>query len=317
VLDPREGVRLPGVVVTAAGQKATTTAGGAATLGNLPAGSQQFAIDPASLPPYYQAASLSVQVPQVSQLVFPVTLPIGTNTPNIYMGFGDSITVGVGSSDGTGYLDVLVRRLRDHFGVAGVINDGIEATRSNAGALRVARSLRVNQPAFLLIHYGTNDWNDATCRNSFPCFTIDSLRAIVEACQAARTLPMLATIIPPNTGFNPFASPERQVWVHMMDALIRDLARQEGALLVDLEAAFLAQPDLSALFVDHVHPNDAGYKIMADTFFSAITAPPGAKPSAAAPAFELPPIGADGHSTWPSFPSVIPPDPWDQGSRRR
>ena len=42
---------------------------------------------------------------------------------------------------------------------------------------------------------------------------------------------------------------------------------------VDLEAAFLAQPSLRALYTDHVHPNDAGYEVMAQAFFEAITLP--------------------------------------------
>ena len=67
--------------------------------------------------------------------------------------------------------------------------------------------------------------------------------------------------------------------MHQIDVLIRDLAASEGALLVDLEAAFLREPDLSSLFADHVHPNDRGYKIMADEFFRAITRPRGTESS--------------------------------------
>jgi hypothetical protein len=33
---------------------------------------------------------------------------------------------------------------------------------------------------------------------------------------------------------------------------------------------FMKQPDLSKLFSDHIHPNDAGYAIIADAFFEAI-----------------------------------------------
>jgi lysophospholipase L1-like esterase len=321
VLDAGEPVRLPGVTVSAAGQKATTGSGGAATLANLPAGAQQVSIDTTSLPPYYVAATaLSVQIPQVSQAVLPVTLPIGGNTPNTYMGFGDSITqgqVGDGSSTGLGYLGYLEPLLAEHFGQAITINEGADATRSNKGAARIQDSLDRNHPAFILIHYGTNDWNDPSCRSDFPCFTLDSLRTMVEAAKAVHTLPFLATIIPPNTGYDPFVPPEREDWVHMMDVLIRDLAKQEGVALVDLEAAFLAQPDWGDLYYDHVHPNDAGYKLMSDTFYAAITSPRGATSSARGPGDEiLPPFGPDGRRIWPRFPSVIPPDPTDEGSKR-
>jgi lysophospholipase L1-like esterase len=318
VLDPTEGARLPGVTVTAAGQKATTGPDGAATLTDVPAGNQQIAVDPTSLPPYYEAkVSLNVQIPQVSHVLIPVTLPIGTNTPNTYMGFGDSITVGDGSTDGTGYLGLLQTRLAQHFGGAGMINDGIEATRSNAGAARIQASLTNNHPAFILILYGTNDWNEESCREAFPCYTIDSLRAMVEAAKASHTMPFLATILPPNTGYDARVPPERQDWVHMADVLIRDMAKQEGVVIVDLEAAFLAQPNWNDLFSDHVHPNDAGYKIMSDTFYAAITSPRATSASSRGPGDEiLPPFGPDGRRMWPRFPSVIPPDLTDKGVER-
>lgn len=68
-----------------------------------------------------------------------------------------------------------------------------------------------------------------------------------------------------------------------MNGLIRPMAREEGAVLVDLEAAFLAQDDLSQLFSDNVHPNDRGYAVMAEAFFEAISAAQGASGLAAAP----------------------------------
>jgi hypothetical protein len=67
-----------------------------------------------------------------------------------------------------------------------------------------------------------------------------------------------------------------------MNEQIAPMARAQGAVLVDVHAAFLAAGDLTRLFVDHVHPNDAGYQIVAKTFFDAITQP------AAAASEELP-----------------------------
>jgi lysophospholipase L1-like esterase len=122
-----------------------------------------------------------------------------------------------------------------------------------------------------LILYGTNDWNDRQCRGNFPCYTIDSLRTMVRETEAAHALPFLATIIPANTGFDQRAPPERNDWVAQMNDLIRPMAEQEGAVLVDMYAAFMAQPDFKQLMFDHVHPNDMGYAIMASEWFKAIT----------------------------------------------
>ncbi len=56
-----------------------------------------------------------------------------------------------------------------------------------------------------------------------------------------------------------------------LDDRIRTAALEEGAVLVDLQAAFLASGDLSGLYSDSLHPNDGGYEIMAQAFFRAIT----------------------------------------------
>jgi hypothetical protein len=52
---------------------------------------------------------------------------------------------------------------------------------------------------------------------------------------------------------------------------IRDLAQRERALLVDVGAAFFNKDPIQAIANDHVHPNRAGYALMADTFFRAPT----------------------------------------------
>jgi hypothetical protein len=56
-----------------------------------------------------------------------------------------------------------------------------------------------------------------------------------------------------------------------MNELIRPMVAEEGAVLADLHAAFLEAGPLEDLFVDHVHPNDDGYDIIARVFFEAIT----------------------------------------------
>jgi lysophospholipase L1-like esterase len=303
VLDPSEGVRLPNVAVAAAGQSVRTTSGGTATL-QVPSGEQRVAIAPESLPAYYQPGQPgSVNAPQQSQLLLAVTLAIGSsNRPNTYMGFGDSITVGELSSDGQGYRPRLESRLAAYLGRAEVLNEGVSATRSLAGANRIADSLRRQRPAFTLIHYGTNDWNEQRCRSDFPCYTIDSLRTMVREAKAQGSLPVLATIIPSNTGFNAFVPLERNEWLELMNALIRELANQEGVVLADMWQAFFRVPEIGGLFSDHVHPNDAGYRIMADTFFDAITRSR-ATPAAAAP--------LSSPSRVPRFPLSVPRDPWD------
>jgi acyl-CoA thioesterase-1 len=270
-LDGNERARVPGVSVDVAGRQAQTAPlTGRAVVNGVPAGQQNAAIDAASLPPFYRAGpTRPVSVPSSAEVELSATLSIGNNRPNVYMAFGDSITAGDGSSDGNGYPTPLEQLLRGHFARASVINRGATSTRSTEGVERIQRNLSLTTPAYTLILYGTNDWVE--CKGAVPCITIDSLRTIVETVKDVGSLPVLATIIPANPDRN---AADRNQWVHDINLLVRDLAADEGAVLADLEAAFLREPNLASLYSDHVHPNDRGYQVMAGEFFRAITGAP-------------------------------------------
>jgi lysophospholipase L1-like esterase len=270
-LDATENVRIPDATIEIGGRMGRTLpVTGEAIIEGVAVGTHTLVVRPSTLPPFFVGPSpATIVVPQTGGTAFiPVTLPIGSNRPNVYLGFGDSITAGDGSSDGMGYVNRLQRKLQGHFGRATVIKDGFSFGRSNHGAVRLGDSLTV-RPAYTLIHYGTNDWNAGECKFNPPCFTIEALRSMVRAVKGRQGLPVLATIIPANPAHGDYP-PERNPWVAAMDVRIRELARTEGAVLADLEAAFKAAPSLPALFSDHVHPNDAGYEIMAQAFFDAI-----------------------------------------------
>lgn len=284
-LDANELGRVPGVTVSVAGRSArSATPTGQATLSGLPGGPQALTVRADSLPPFYVApVPLTVEVPASGVVPVPITLPIRGNLPNRYMAFGDSITVGDGSSDKQGYPPLLQDLLRQHFGAGEVVNEGVDGTRTDGGAARIGDSLARQRPAYTLIHYGTNDWNK--CKSPEICNPIsaENLRSMVQQVKQTGGLPVLATVIPVNVGFNENAPPQRNEYVESLDRLVRDVAAQEGALLVDLERAFYraAGNDLSQLFTDHVHPNDRGYQIMADEFFRAISTAAGGAASAA------------------------------------
>lgn len=280
VLDGAEAVRLQQVDVVVGGVSAKSGAGGQAVVAGVKAGAQTVAIRTESLPAYFvPTVPLPVQVPQTGgEVRLAVRLPIGDNLPNVYLAFGDSLTVGEGSSDGNGYRLKLQSRLHGSLGRAEVINAGQSGRDSRNGAARIpGKNGLLHRPAYTLILYGTNDWNDQSCQSSpaAACFTIDSLQTIVDEVKARQSIPVLATLPP----VNPAINPGRNVWNDEMNELIKALARSEGAILADLNAAFKARGSLPALFSDDVHPNDAGYDVMADTFLKAVT---GARSASAA-----------------------------------
>ena len=273
VFEPNEGTRIPGVELVAGSARGTTAVlTGQATL-QVTEGAQSLTVTAASLPPFYRppAAAISITSPSGAQVMVPITLPHGSNRLNVYMAFGDSISNGEPEvGDGNGYRRKLEAMLRSHFGNGEVANEGRDATESNFGEEIIATRLRAVQPSFVLIHYGTNDWN--FCRTVSGCFTSGSLREIVRATNRAGAHAFLATILPANTDFDGRAPASRNEYVAEQNVVIKQIADQEGAVLVDLNDAFLKSGRaLPTLFVDHVHPTSVGYDIMAQTWFNSIT----------------------------------------------
>ncbi len=275
VRDTDEPAVVPNVTVKIGGIEGVSAAGtGRVDLDGVAGGTDPITLT--KLPPFYaQGAALSLNVPQTAgvEVYVPAILPIGNNVSGLYMAFGDSITDGDGSYDNNGYRPLLVTKLQAGFNQGAINNQAIGGTRSKNGKNRIDNSLGYVKPAYVLILYGTNDWNDDQCRDAFPCYTVDSLRSMIRSAKARRTLPVISTILPCNTGYDARTPPERNVWVSDMNDLIRPMAKEEGAILVDNYAAFVAQPDFHKLLFDHVHPNDAGYQIMAQEWFKAISRP--------------------------------------------
>jgi len=235
----------------------------------VPAGAQTLSVRAETVPPFYVVQApvpVQVSLPGGGETMVALTLPIDDNQTNTYMAFGDSITRGDGGSAG-GYPANLQARLSAHFGGAFVNNRGADSTNSFEGVERARRNLN-SRPAYTLILYGTNDWNAPECQDNPACHTVSNLRSIVQTTKSFRSLPFIATIPPTNPALTPAG---RIQWVADVNNLIRPMAQQQGAFLVDVEKAFLSQGgDLSRFFSDHVHPNDAGYSLIAQTFFEAI-----------------------------------------------
>jgi lysophospholipase L1-like esterase len=275
VADPAEVVRLPGVSVTIGGQTAGTTAGGRFTVANVPAGQQSASALPQTLPAYFTpGVPQTISVPTSSDVPIPAVLPLrGRARANVYLAFGDSITWGDGSSDLSGYRSYLQADLRAVWGKAVVEGDGVPATKSDEGERRVGGSLATHRPGYLLILYGTNDWNESRCRDWFPCFTIDALRSMVHQARAAGAEPLLGTIPPVNPDYVDRNAGARNDWVKRMNDQIRAMAREEQVSIAEVHGDFLKQPSLPALFADDKHPNNEGYRVMSRSFFDAITKP--------------------------------------------
>jgi lysophospholipase L1-like esterase len=269
VAEPVEIMRVPDVTVALGARTARSeTLTGRAVITGVQNGTYTASIRAETLPPFYQpGAPVNVQVPvtEGTQLFVPVVVNIGSNNPGQYLAFGDSITRGDGSATG-GYPARLQARLYSHFGFANVRNRGADATNSYEALERLNRNLF--NDAFALILYGTNDWQIPGCQDMpSTCPTVENLRIVVRRVKSVGTLPFLATLTPANPALNA----ERNVWISAINTGIKAMGAQEGAFVVDLYQAFQNQGgDLSRFFADDIHPNDAGYDVMANGFFEAI-----------------------------------------------
>jgi len=218
---------------------------------------------------------VTVTAPQAGgDVAVPAALKLGSSSrPNVYLAFGDSITWGEGSTDEEGYRSWFAADVRSYWGKADVINDGVPGTKSNRGETRMGGSLSRHRPAYVLILYGTNDWNEAECRSEFPCFTIDALHSMVAQARDRGAMPVVGTIPPVNPSFTDRGAEERNDWVRRMNDLVRAMARQERAPIAEVHGDFLKQSSLPPLFADYLHPNESGYRVMSRSFFDAVTKP--------------------------------------------
>ena len=167
---------------------------------------------------------------------------------------------------------MLEGRLGPYLGRAQVQEWGRPGDSSIENAEVATKTLRWFDPAYTLILLGTNDWHDSRCQDqgALDCFTIEALRSIVLDVKNHQSLPILGTLPP----VNPDLAPQgRNDWVDemKMNGAIRNLAREQGVPVAEINQMFRAQGSLPSLFADDVHPNDAGYDVIAEAWFDAIT----------------------------------------------
>ena len=184
--------------------------------------------------------------------------------------FGDSITRGWpydkddadGIPNNGGYVPTLQSKLNAVGWGATVLNYGYPGEFVTSGVNRIrpqdySAAVLKSKPDYVLAMEGTNDlswyvgW--ATIR--------DSLATIVSYVKEGDSVPLLGTLLPRGGYVNE--------QVLLTNDAIRQLAKDEDVVLADLYYA----DDLNwsgLINSDKIHPNYAGYALMADTWFSAL-----------------------------------------------
>ena len=195
--------------------------------------------------------------------------PDRTNDRSIILALGDSITFGVmdtnvescsQSNRGKGGFCPPLAALLDKT----VVNAGVCGEDSSGGVERVSGLLRRFRPSVILIDYSPNDlFNGAD-------FVINNLRVMIDAARSNHTVPIIGTLVPASSyhsGWNPF--------ILDVNSRILALCAEQGLECADHHKAFVDSPDFQAspyalLSEDGLHPNHAGYVLMAETWYRSV-----------------------------------------------
>jgi lysophospholipase L1-like esterase len=222
--------------------------------------------DPTTIASYYWVTGIDVTVP---------------GGGGVIVTFGDSITDGVGSTLDTNhrYPNYLAERVRGEARLAGygVIDEGISGNRilnDVAGPSALSRFRRdVNGQSgasHVIILIGINDlgFSGIVPEQAVTAEQVTGglTQLISEARQASLDV-FLATLLPLQGTMAPYYSDQTEALRGEVNAWIRGEAEVDGVIDFDRATQSPTNPlamDAAYDSSDHLHPNDAGYQVMAD-----------------------------------------------------
>ena len=162
------------------------------------------------------------------------------------LAFGDSLTRGTGASRGQGYPEVLATLIDRP-----VVNAGVPGELAAAGRARLASVLDEIRPALLLLCHGGND----LLRRRDPAHTARELIAMIEMARARGVAVLLLGVPTPGLLLS-------------TAEFYHDVAT---ATATPLQADAIADVlGTAALKSDPVHPNAAGYRVIAEQVRNAL-----------------------------------------------
>lgn len=217
-----------------------------------------------------------------SSCVFPVSVGrIATISKTKFLAFGDSITVGVVATFNpagsppyllrtlteTSYPSVLQQLLRERYSAQTitVLNEGKGGERAVDGVGRAFSVFNANRPEVALIMDG---YNDLGIGEAGIDPAIAAINDMVKDARFRGARVFVATLTPPPVNVNRGIS---NTTIVRFNERLKAMARGENAVLVDVYAAFAPDPNRYNSD-DGRHPNEAGYRLIAETFLAAIRA---------------------------------------------
>lgn len=163
--------------------------------------------------------------------------PRGTNI----VAMGDSLTRGVGASrPERGYVSLLEERL----GVT-ITNKGVSGDTTQDGLLRLDRDILAEHPDIVIVLLGGNDYLRRIPQEE----TFRNLRAIVTRIQASGAVVVLVGV-------------RGGLFADKFEKSFAALAEETGSIYIpNILEDIIGETHLMA---DQIHPNDDGYRMIAD-----------------------------------------------------
>lgn len=163
---------------------------------------------------------------------------------------GDSITYGFPYSPSASWLDIAAR----HFGLE-YLNRGVNGDTTRQMVRRFSRDVSYYQPTHVIVMGGTNDVFESVSTKEI----INNIVSIIASSRDNGITPILGLPIPCSDLWA-----EKQLSEYR--AGLRTIALAQSIHIIDFYSAMAGEGGLgikSCLYCDGVHPNEAGYKVMA------------------------------------------------------
>ncbi len=160
--------------------------------------------------------------------------------------FGDSITYGYGAGPGEDYPTALAKLVN-----APVVNAGIDGDSTTEALLRFRADALERDPFLVIIEFGGNDFLRKTPLD----VTISNVRQMIEQAQASGTMVALVDI-------------SAGLFLREYRAALKKLAYEKNTIFIpSILNKIVTNPSLKS---DFLHPNAAGYTLVAQRIYRAI-----------------------------------------------
>ena len=192
----------------------------------------------------------------------------------VFMAFGDSITYGCASSSdspATGYPKLLETKLKQYYdGYFSSINRGDPGEDTYQGFERFAQTLDETDPDLVLLMEGTNDSVYGTPYSEIE----ENLRNMIRIAQD-REIPVIIATIPPVISNAYYNRSEQMARIMAFNPRIYAIAADFNIPVARVFEAITSVPGWESKLMDQPsanHPNDAGYQIVRDAFYTPVAA---------------------------------------------